>query len=164
MSSVATNVADILESLTEKQRLYVQARLQGMTKVAAAAAAGSPNPKKNAHKFETSETVKAALRQAHEILAQELEFDRKKAHEMYMEAYRASDTATEQKMVVDSLVKLHGLAAPEVKRLQHEHTGTITHGGQITHLPDAKLLEMAQLPPSKDPNVIEGEIVEDEDT
>lgn len=162
--STATDVADILESLTEKQRLYVQARLQGMTKVAAAAAAGSPNPKKNAHKFETSEAVKAALRQSREVFAQDLAFDRKKAHEMYMEAYRSADTATEQKMVVDSLVKLHGLAEPETKRLQHEHRGTITHGGQITHLPDAKLLEMAQLPPSKDPNVIEGQLVEDEDS
>ena len=100
MTSIANNIADILEPLTEKQRLYVQARLQGLTKVASAAAAGSPNPKKNAHKFETSEVVKAALRQVREISAQQLEFDRKKAHDMYMDAYRSADTATEQKMAV----------------------------------------------------------------
>ena len=161
--TTTTDVADILEPLTEKQRLYVQARLQGMTRVASAAAAGSPNPKKNAHKFEASESVKTALRKSREVFAQQLAFDRKKAHDMYMTAYHNADTATEQKMVVDSLVKLHGIAEPETKRLQHQHTGVIEHKGQITHLPDAKLLEMARLPPSEDPNVIEGEIVEDED-
>ncbi len=142
------------------QSLYVQARLEGMTQVAAATAAGAANPKKNAHKFETSKYVRAALRQSKEIFAERLAFDRKKAHEMYMNAYRAADTATEQKLVVDSLVKLHGIAAPEVKKLQHEHSGVITHKKQLQHLPDSKLLEMANLSPGEDPNIIDGEFVE----
>ncbi len=142
------------------QTLYVQARLEGMTQVAAATAAGAANPKRNASQFEKSENVRAALRQSREIFAQKLQFDRKKAHEMYMDAYRAADTATEQKLVVDSLVKLHGIAAPEVKKLEHTHTGTITHKKQLQHLPDSKLLEMANLSPGEDPNIIEGEFVE----
>lgn len=158
--STASEIAGILESLTPMQRMYVEARLQGMTQVAAATAAGAANPKKNAHKFEASENVKAALRHTREVFAQKLAFDRKKAHEMYMDAYRNADSATEQKLVVDSLVKLHGIAAPEVKRLQHEHSGQITHKKQLEHLPDSRLLEMANLKPSEDPNVIEGEIVE----
>ena len=141
------------------QRLYVQARLEGMTQVAAATAAGAANPKKNAHKFEASDNVKAALRQSREIFAQKLAFDRKKAHDMYMDAYHLSDNATEMKMCVDSLVKLHGVAAPEVKRLQHEHSGRVTHDGQVSLIPDAKLIEMARLTPAQDPNVIEGELV-----
>ncbi len=155
-----TELVKILESLTPMQALYVQARLEGMTQVAAATAAGAANPKKNAHKFEQSENVRTALRSSRELFAQKLAFDRKKAHEMYMDAYRNADSATEQKLVVDSLVKLHGIAAPEVKRLEHLHTGKVTHVKQIQHLPDAKLLEMARLSPAQDPNVIEGELVE----
>ncbi len=142
------------------QTLYVQARLEGMTQVAAATAAGAANPKRNASQFEKSESVRQALRQSREIFAQKLQFDRKKAHDMYMDAYRAADTATEQKLVVDSLVKLHGIAAPEVKKLEHTHTGTITHKKQLQHLPDSKLLEMANLSPAEDPDIIEGEYVE----
>ncbi len=159
--STATRIADILESLTPMQRMYVQARLKGLSKVAAATAAGGVNPKRNAHKFEESENVRAALRTSRELFAQEVAFDRKKAHDMYMDAYHAADTATEMKLCVDSLVKLHGIAAVEVKRLQHEHSGSVDHTGQvqITHLSDSKLIEMARLTPEQDPNIIEGEIV-----
>ena len=153
-------IVKILESLTDMQRLYVQARLEGMTQVAAATAAGAANPKKNAHKFEQSENVRRALRQSKAIFAEKLAFDRKKAHDMYMNAYRAADTATEQKLVVDSLVKLHGIAAPEQKKIEHTHKGQITHKKQLQHLPDSKLLEMANLSPAEDPNVIDGEFVE----
>jgi hypothetical protein len=158
--TAATEIAKILESLTPMQTLYVQARLEGMTQVAAATAAGAANPKKNASQFEKSENVRQALRQSKQIFAEKLQFDRKKAHEMYMDAYRAADTATEQKLVVDSLVKLHGIAAPEVKKLEHTHKGEITHKKQLSHMPDSKLLEMANLTPAEDPDIIDGEFVE----
>ena len=157
--TTATEIADILDKLTDMQRLYVQARIQGMSQVASATAAGASNPKRNAHKFEQSANVKAAIRQSREIFAQKLSFDRKKAHDMYMHAYQVADNATEMKMCVDSLVKLHGVASPEVKRLQHEHTGRVTHDGQVALIPDQKLIEMANVKPSEDPNVIEGELV-----
>ena len=104
--------------------------------------------------------MRAALRQAREVFAEQMAFDRKKAHEMYMDAYRNADNATEQKLVVDSLVKLHGLAEPETKRPQHPHTGAIEHKGHIKHLPENRVLEMANLTPEQDPTVIEGEVVD----
>ena len=83
---------------------------------------------------------------------------------MYMTAYHAADNATEMKLVVDSLVKLHGVAAAEVKRLKHEHSGQIDHHGKIQYLSDEALHKLARLEPAEDPNVIEGEIVPDGNT
>ena len=43
----------------------------------------------------------------------EYNFDKGTATSMYLEAHRKSANATEEKNIVDSLCKLHGLFAPE---------------------------------------------------
>lgn len=144
-SQAGKRIADVLMELTPMQRAYVKARSEGMTKVAAATAAGQANPTKNAGKFEESDAVRNALRAIVEINADAIHFGRKDAHDMYMQAYYTAATAAEMVMAVNGIVKLWGLAAPEVKELRHKHQGVIDHKHKLENMPDAELAKMAQL-------------------
>ena len=57
--------------------------------------------------------VQQAVQYLREEMREEVKFDRTTATQMYFEAHRKSANATEEKNVVDSLFKLHGLFAPE---------------------------------------------------
>lgn len=156
-SQTGKQIADVLESLTHMQRLYVKARLEGLTKVASATAAGQASPQKNSHKFEESQSVRDALRLCKQITADAVAFGRKEAHDMYTAAYHAAATSAEMTMAVNSLVKLHGLAAPEVKELRHKHSGSVDHQHQLEQLSDKDLAQLAKL---EDEPWLEGEFEE----
>lgn len=143
-SQAGKQIADVLGKLTHMQRLYVKSRSEGSSKVAAATAAGMANPKHNANKFEESEVVREALRAINEIAADAIAFSRKDAHDMYLQAYYSAATAAEMVMAINGIVKLHGLAAPEVKELRHKHQGRIEHA-QISNMSDHELAKIAQL-------------------
>lgn len=121
--------------LTTKQRLYVDARLSGLTKKASAAAAGS----KRYEPFEESQTVRDALVEMMAKGADEVGFTRKEAHDMYMQAYQNADTAMEQIAAVNAMVKLHGLEAPKQLEVKHEHV----HSGELELLPTEELMKLA---------------------
>ena len=142
MKTPAEQLAEVLEPLTHMQRLYVQARLDGKSKTASALAAGSKNPQN----FEDSDNVQNALRAARTIAADAVLFSRKEAHDMLLAAYHNAATAMEQVAAVKELVRMHGIAAPEVKELRHKHSGLIEHKHEaIEHMTDKELLELANL-------------------
>lgn len=149
-------LAKYLEPLTQIQRIYTESRLKGMSKVASATAAGITAPHKNAGRIEESAAVKEALRVGRELLATEIMFTRKKAHELLMEAHANSATATEQIFAIREMIKLHGVAAPEVKELRHQVTGKLEHE-EVKRLSDSDLLRLARLPDNKIPQILEGE-------
>jgi hypothetical protein len=161
-SAAGKELAKYLEPLTHMQRLYVEARLKGLSKVAAATAAGMSQPRSNYYKFEESAAVKEALRIAREIGATEIMFTRKKAHEMLLEAHANAATATEQIFAIREMIKLHGVAAPEVKELRHQVTGKVEHEA-VKRLSTEDLLRLAKLDDAQVPQVLEGEfeIVDD---
>lgn len=115
-----------LVKLNPKQRMYVQSRLSGMTKIAAAAAAGYATPRVDGHRLEKIPEVQQAILAACQDLAEEVQFGRKEAHDMLMSAYQNAATATEQVAAVRELINLHGIAAP--KKVEHEHK----HGGVVS--------------------------------
>lgn len=162
MSVASKQLAPYLEPLTEPQRLYVASRLKGMSKVASAVAAGYAMAESNGNKVELSEAVREAIRVGREALAQEVMFDRRKAHDMLMDAHRNAETATEQILAVREMIKLHGVAAPEVKELRHQVSGSVKQ--EVQKLSDADLLRLARLKDTEVPRVLEAEfsIVRDE--
>ena len=134
-----TSLASCFQELSQKERLYCEARLSGMTQVAAGAAAGIANPKKRANAMEQRPQVQTALIAAMQISADEVGFTRKDAHDMLMSAYYNADTAAEQIAAVRELIKLHGIAAPVV--IEHDHTHT--HELQLEHMPLDELIKLA---------------------
>jgi len=123
--------------LTAKQRIYVDSWLSGLTKKAAAAAAGGADYLN----YEKSAKVEAALVDMMKKGAEEVSFGRKEAHDMYMEAYHNAETAMEQVAAVNAMVKLHGLEKPKQVEVQHQHV----HSGQIEHLPTEELMRLANM-------------------
>lgn len=147
-------MASALDGLTPKQRIFVESVLSGMSKVAAATAAGYGVPAAKAKVLPKVPAVAAAIEAAQKVTARKVDFDRQRAHELYMEAYRNAETASEQIQAVNAMVKLHGIAEPEQVKHQHTHT----HGGEVgmKALPNDELLKLAGL--NDDPFVIEGEL------
>lgn len=141
--------------LTRMQRIYVDSRLAGMSQVASATAAGATQPKTECWRLEKNEKVQAVMVDRMQKTADEVDFSRKEAHEMYLEAYRNAETAAEQIMAINAMVKLHGLEKPRVLEVKHDHT----HTAQLEFMPTGKLMELAGM----EDLVLEGEFEEVED-
>lgn len=125
---MSQNLALSLAELTPRERIYVQNRLEGLTQVASAAAAGCPHPRVDGNKLEKKPRVQAAILAAMQQTAEEVGFTRREAHDMLLDAYRNAATAAEQIQAVKEMIALHGLAAPKQLEVKHNHdvSGTIT--------------------------------------
>lgn len=153
---MTTDLPSSYLELTRMERLYVDARLEGLSQVAAATAAGASRPRTEGNRLEQNPKVAAALVDRMKKVAEEVDFSRKEAHDMYMEAYRNAETATEQIAAVNAMVKLHGLEKPKVIEHQHQHT----HSGQLEYMSTDKLMELAEM----EDLTLEGEYTVVEDT
>lgn len=142
--------------LTRMQRLFVDSRLSGLSQIASATAAGSTNPKKDCSRLEHNENVRKAMVDMMAKGAEEVGFGRKEAHDMYMEAYQNAETASEQIMAVNAMVKLHGLEAPKKVEVDHTHQ----HNHEMRFLPTEELMKLAGM---EDQLVLEGEFEEVEE-
>ena len=138
MSLVETQGAEVTDlDRAELQSHFPYAGV--MSKAAAGRAAGYRNQ-------DTVYTIfqKPKIQQAVEYLRsefrEEVRFDKNTATTMYLEAHRKSANATEEKNVVDSLCKLHGLFAPEQAAQVNINVDTIQ---QLERLPDSELLKLA---------------------
>ena len=129
-----------LNDLTVQQEKLVHMMSSGMTIAAAGRAAGyaSYDAARDAAK---RPAVRKALDYFREQMREEVKFTRQHAHRMYMEAYTASATATEMKSTVDSLVKLHGLSAPENATQININLNATSK--QLERMSDEELLEIA---------------------
>jgi len=156
MTKASTRLANFMVPLTPMQRLYVQGILKGLNKTAAATAAGCANPRKNFMRLDGDPAVKEAIKAGLAVFSETVLFDRKEAHDMLMEAHRNAATATEQVLAIREMIKLHGIAAPEVKEIRQQITGKVTHE-QVQRLTDADLLKLAKLDDDKVPEILEGE-------
>ena len=128
-----------LSELSVQEERLILFYIRGMSKAAAGRAAGYQNLD---HVYEVFKKPKVS--QAVEYLRQEMReevrFDKNTATTMYLEAHRKSANATEEKNVVDSLCKLHGLFAPENATQVNISVDKIE---RLERLPDAELLKLA---------------------
>lgn len=131
--------------LSAKKRTYVDCRLEGLSKLASANAAGS----RDGEYLDKDKMVQAALVERMQATADEVDFSRKEAHDMYMDAYRNADTATEQIAAVTAMVKLHGLEKPKIIEHKHDHT----HAGKLEYMNTEELMKLAGM----EDLVLEGE-------
>ncbi len=127
-----------LSSLTVQQERLVLYMARGMTIAAAGRAAGYASYK-NALEAAKNPSVVKALDYFREQMREEVKFTRSHAHQMYLDAYNAAATSTEMKNTVDSLVKLHGLAAPDNATQININVNT----AQMERMSDEDLLKLA---------------------
>ena len=126
-------------SLTMQQEKLVSLISSGMTIAAAGRGAGYTS-RQAAHAAAKLPSVQQAIDYFREEMREEVKFTNQNAHMMYMEAYNSSANATEMKNTTDSLVKLHGLAAPEnATQVNININGT----KQLERMTDEDLLKIA---------------------
>ena len=125
--------------LTMQQEKLVSLISSGMTVAAAGRGAGYASPS-TAYQAAKVPAVQKAVEYFRQEMREEVKYTNKHAHMMYMEAYNSSANATEMKNTTDSLVKLHGLAAPEN---QPQVNININGTKQLERMTDEDLLKIA---------------------
>ena len=126
-------------SLTMQQEKLVSLISSGMTIAAAGRGAGHASPSAS-YQAARVPNVQQAVEYFRQEMREDVKFTNQHAHMMYMEAYNTSANATEMKNTTDSLVKLHGLAAPEnATQVNININGT----KQLERMTDADLLKIA---------------------
>ena len=128
-----------LNELSVQEERLILFHLRGMTKAAAGRAAGYRDVDRVYSLFKTDK-VQKALAYLRNEMREEVKFDKNTATSMYLEAHRKSATATEEKNVVDSLCKLHGLFMPENATQININVDKVQ---QLERLSDAELLKLA---------------------
>lgn len=132
----------------------MQGRMDGLTQIAAGAAAGLHV---DFTLLEKREHFQAAMVAAMSKFAEEVGFSRKEAHEMLLSAYQNSATAAEQIAAVKEMIALHGLAAAKKIEVVHEHKGSV----QLESMETNELMKIAGM----EHLTLEGEyeVVKDDD-
>lgn len=97
---------------TAQEQRFIALVVSGMSLSAAGRAAGYTS-RQGAWNAANRPEIKQAIEYFQGKLQEEVEFNVRHAHGMYMEAWAASANATEMRSTVDSLVKLHKLVGPE---------------------------------------------------
>lgn len=128
-----------LNELSVQEERLLLFHLRGMSKAAAGRAAGYVDTE-HVYKVFKKPHIDTALQYLRNEMREEVKFDKATATSMYLEAHRKSANATEEKNVVDSLCKLHGLFIPEHATQININVDSVE---QLERLPDADLLRIA---------------------
>ena len=128
-----------LNELSVQEERLLLFHLRGMTKAAAGRAAGYVDAE-HVYKVFKKPLIQKALSHLRKEFRESVKFDKQQATSMYLEAHRKSATSTEEKNVVDSLCKLHGLFAPDSATQININVDSIA---QLAKLPDSELLKIA---------------------
>ena len=104
-------MGNALTELTAQEERFVALHCSGMGYSEAARAAGYSSTHSGfSSELAKKPAIRAAIEQFRREIREQVQFDIHTAHAMYMEAFANAGNSTEQRLVVDSLVKLHGLA------------------------------------------------------
>lgn len=138
--------ATALSGLTDKQRIYVEGRLRGLTKRAAARAAGAEaDPDRGAEQYESHPQVIAALDKARALSAEQTGIDRKRISDMLEQAYHSATNAMEMVAAARELGRLHGVYAPTNVKVDHNHRLTDARStDDLKRLSTAELMKIAE--------------------
>lgn len=129
--------------LSSQQEKFIHYYVSGMSVGAASTAVGISRT--TGENWLEKPLIKQAVEYFREKSRDRLSFSIEEAHKMYLDTYRlaeAKEDPVAMKNVVDSLVKLHGVAAaPKPQQLEVK----VTNAKQAARLTDEKLLEQAGL-------------------
>ena len=128
-----------LNELSVQEERLILCHLKGMTKAAAGRAAGYQEMEHVYDIFKKPKIVQA-VNYLREESRREFNFDKGTATSMYLEAHRKSANATEEKNIIDSLCKLHGLFIPENATQINIINGEVE---RLENLSDEELLKIA---------------------
>ncbi len=130
--------------LTAQEQEFVNLTVRGITPIRAAKHLGITAIE--ALEMAANQKVVKAIEQVRSFFnivesyraPKDIKFTRDDATMLYMEAHAKAKDATEEIKAIDSLVKLHGIAAPEKREVK------VTNESQIRSLPTEELIRLAE--------------------
>lgn len=131
-------MGEFAPDLTAQEKRFVLLLCSGMTQKAAALGAGYA-----AMSYDTllaRPAIRAAIDDFRAKIQEHVAFGVVEAHHMLMEAWSTAASSTEQRLVVESLMKLHKLGGEAEKRGAKSVTININ---KLDQLSDEKLLQLA---------------------
>lgn len=147
-SDLPISCAFDIRRLSAQEERYVQLRVRGLLPLAAARGAGirvknmsdiNALHDANPHLDEALVAYRMAIREESISRGVEIEFTRNDATLMLMEAHTKAANTMEEVRAIDSLIKLHGIAAPERKEI----TATVTNISEIQQMSDEQLAALS---------------------
>ena len=136
-----------LPRITGQQKVYVAARVGGLSPTAASKQAGVSYHK--AKQWEGSPDVQAWMEHYYEVHAVQVipkvRFELEDAHAMYMEAFHTADSSMAKIRATESLVKLHG-----VERKREVKLPSASDIRNIKQLAEMSLAQLAHLADMQD--------------
>ncbi len=142
-----TSLAEACVGLTDAQRLYVEARAQGLNKTAAGKFAGlsEGNLQKAIRRMEAHPKVRTAMSEAAKLTAAKLEITRTDAVQGMLDALPMCATATEVIMAWREIAKLLGHYAAEKVEINVNRRDLTAE--RLATLPTSELMKLVGSPP-----------------
>jgi len=137
-----------IPELSNQQRVLVNHYLSGLSGPAAARAAGYVNPEDCASRILRLPAVAHAIAVGRQESADRVKVTRDDVLQGFLDAVRASATATEMVMAWRELAKMQGHYAVEEKKITVEHKQGAVRRSQLEALSTEELIKMTGLPPS----------------
>lgn len=153
------DLAPALKDLDEKDRIFVEGILKGMSQVAAGTAAGWKSPARVATEKMKQPHIIAAVKEGRQISAASTGVTLAKLNDMLMGAYHNAATAGEQVQAVMALARINGMVVNTSKvEVKHQHSlEGPKRAEDLKALPTEELLKLAQMSPGL---VIEGQFID----
>lgn len=127
----------VMQGLTSQEARFVLLHCSGMSRRQAAAGAGF-NPDQ-AKSLIDRRAVRDAMEAFRAKVLENVVFGVTEAHMMLMEAWANAASSTEQRLVVEALMKLHKLGADG----ERKKGGVTININKLDQLPDSELLRLA---------------------
>lgn len=144
MSEAQTDLEASFKVLTDKQRVYVDGRLAGLTPYASCKAAGYEQAESQAYRLERTPRVRDALDAASKVARVSLDMSRDDVLEGLMESLQMCANATEMTNVWKEIGKIIGAYQP--LKIEHTHNIGDYTNNQLMKMSNKDLVNMVDQP------------------
>ena len=141
LPSLAVDIAaKALDGLTQKQKRYVEGRLSGMTKLAAARAAGYETPEVNAYRLDQNPRIRAALESITREATRNLALSRESVLEGLLDAVHTAATSAELTAAWREIGRVIGAYEPEKREININYKDLSPD--KLARMSDKELMEL----------------------
>ena len=140
---VKRDIHTMLEECAPMQRLYAEARLEGLSPLDAAKAAGLSSPNIQAYAYEKHPKISPIIRMGNSLSAERYQLSRDDVVAGFMDAVHAAGSSTELTAAWREIGKMLGHYAPE--KTEHHVTVENMTQNKLETMTDADLARLAEM-------------------
>lgn len=128
------------------QRLYAEARMNGLSPLESAKAAGFKHPEIKWHSYEKHPRIAPLILMMNERVIEKYDLSRDDVIAGFMDAVNAAANSSELTAAWREIGKMLGHYSPEKLDIRHQHSVENMTLNKLESLPEAELLKLAEMP------------------